>query len=66
VPLTAPVEICTVYEMGKENKWFKRMNSQDMTLISSVFPSIIQECCIAIPLSQVVFIEEQAAGIGKR
>ncbi|XP_054239356.1 vacuolar protein-sorting-associated protein 36 isoform X1 [Indicator indicator] len=23
------------------------------------------ECCIAIPLSQVVFIEEQAAGIGK-
>ncbi|XP_068920705.1 vacuolar protein-sorting-associated protein 36 isoform X2 [Petaurus breviceps papuanus] len=23
------------------------------------------ECCIAIPLSQIVFIEEQAAGIGK-
>ncbi|NXS11270.1 VPS36 protein, partial [Neodrepanis coruscans] len=23
------------------------------------------ECCIAVPLSQVVFIEEQAAGIGK-
>lgn len=25
-----------------------------------------QECCMAIPLSQIVFIEEQAAGIGKR
>ncbi|OWK00777.1 VPS36 [Cervus elaphus hippelaphus] len=24
------------------------------------------ECCMAIPLSQIVFIEEQAAGIGKR
>ncbi|KAB0397987.1 hypothetical protein E2I00_018128 [Balaenoptera physalus] len=24
-----------------------------------------QECCMAIPLSQIVFIEEQAAGIGK-
>nr|2DX5_A Chain A, Vacuolar protein sorting protein 36 [Mus musculus] len=23
------------------------------------------ECCMAIPLSQIVFIEEQAAGIGK-
>ncbi|EMP28024.1 Vacuolar protein-sorting-associated protein 36 [Chelonia mydas] len=25
----------------------------------------LMECCIAIPLSQIVFIEEQAAGIGK-
>ena len=25
-----------------------------------------QECCMAILLSQIVFIEEQAAGIGKR
>ncbi|XP_043360391.1 vacuolar protein-sorting-associated protein 36 isoform X2 [Dermochelys coriacea] len=25
----------------------------------------IHECCIAIPLSQIVFVEEQAAGIGK-
>uniref|UniRef100_A0A667XWE4 Vacuolar protein-sorting-associated protein 36 n=1 Tax=Myripristis murdjan TaxID=586833 RepID=A0A667XWE4_9TELE len=24
------------------------------------------ECCIAIPLSQIIFFEEQAAGIGKR
>lgn len=25
-----------------------------------------QECCIAMPLSQIIFFEEQAAGIGKR
>ncbi|CAB1333323.1 unnamed protein product [Coregonus sp. 'balchen'] len=24
------------------------------------------ECCIAIPLSQIIYFEEQAAGIGKR
>lgn len=26
----------------------------------------LQECCIAMPLSQIIFFEEQAAGIGKR
>lgn len=27
---------------------------------------LLQECCMAVPLSQIIFIEEQAAGIGKR
>lgn len=25
-----------------------------------------QECCLSMPLSQIIFFEEQAAGIGKR
>lgn len=34
--------------------------------VSTIFFFSLQECCICIPLSQVIFFEEQAAGIGKR
>lgn len=36
--------------------------------VTLIFISLLmlQECCIAMPLSQILFFEEQAGGIGKR